>query len=167
MTKKKEESVFFVKPLALHQAEKILRDLKYHFDEVQCSAPVTLPYSFWLNFHENEVLPYKEINANYLANKQVVLGIVRGEDAEERLFNLCGTTFRPKDCSRNSIRYRYRFEPEKIKINGVDFYINAIHRSLPGDAAREILLVRPYISRTLVRSANVNISNKQQNEREI
>ena len=164
---KKEESVFFIKPPALHHADKILRELKYHFDEVQWSAPIALSHSFWLNFHKDEVSPYKEINADYLAGKQVILGIVKGKDAEKRLFNLCGTAFRPKDCSRNSIRYRYPFEPEKIKVDGIDFYINAIHRSLPGDATREVRLVRPYISRSLVRSPNVNISKKQRDEREI
>lgn len=53
-----EESVFFIKPPALEQAEKIINELKKQFT-VAFSDPIALPADFWLTFHENEISPYK------------------------------------------------------------------------------------------------------------
>ncbi len=144
-----EESVFFIKPPALEQAEKIINELKKQFT-VAFSDPIALPADFWLTFHENEISPYKEANASYLADKKIILGIVKGENAKIKLFELCGKTFNPEACSSDSLRYRYRFEPSLIQVDGVAFYVNAIHRSMPEDAQREVNLVRPFIKPRLI-----------------
>lgn len=154
-----ETTLFFIKPPAINRTTSIIKDLKKHFNILSLTA-IQLPKSFWLDFHHNDPMPYRELNAIYLDKQLIVMGIIEGINAKQELLNLCGHTYISSQCHPNSLRHKHRDLEKHIKINGFDFYINAIHRAMPEDADKEVSLYLKKVSRKIIKKNAIEINLK-------
>lgn len=55
-----------------------------------------------------------------------------------KLLNLCGHEYNPSKCNSESLRYRFIKIRVPIFIDGILYYVNAIHRSMPEDAEKRL-----------------------------
>ena len=151
-----ERSLFMIKPDSYIYKEKILQYLRKKNFELQYVKDVILTSDFLEGLYgseENEII--RSMNIKYFSRKLATVGIVAGEDAKERLFELCGTGYIPDKCGKETIRYKYSTLRKPILINGHEFYVNAIHRSLPQDSEREIeLYMNEYVRKKQERENN-------------
>lgn len=140
-----EYSLFMIKPIAYKHKQEILDIIKKEL-KIVSTTDVVLNEEFLNKLYATEKdEEFRNINNQYLANKKVCIGVVRGENAKTRLVEICGKEPVGEDCDKNSIRYIYRTN-QKLNISGRDFYLNAIHKASPEDANYEVAL---YISEIL------------------
>jgi len=146
-----ERSLFIIKPDAYKYKNEILDELRKNNFEMQYIRDVILNKEFLnklYNAEGDEVVNL--MNVEYFVGKTATIGIAAGEDCKSRLFKICGDTYIPDMCDKNSIRYKYSTVRKPILLNGCEFYINAIHRSLPQDAEKEIeLYMNEYIRNSI------------------
>lgn len=145
--KKFERSLFMIKPDSYKYKNEILNELRKNNFELQYVRDVILSKKFLEKLYSNEDDDIVNLlNVEYFLNKTATIGIASGENCKKRLFEVCGETYIPDMCDKNSIRYKYSTIREPISLHGYEFYINAIHRSLPKDAENEIeLYMEEYI----------------------
>lgn len=142
-----EKSLFMIKPDSYKYKEEILNELRNNDFELQYVRDVILCKEFLEQlYHSVDDEMVKLMNIEYFFGKVTTIGIVSGEKAKERLFKVCGEEYAPDMCNKDSIRYKYSTIRKPILLNGREFYINAIHRSLPQDSDKEIeLYMNEYI----------------------
>ena len=149
--KKFEKSLFIIKPDSYKYKNEILNELRNNNFELQYVKDVILSKIFLEELYsskDDEIV--NRMNVEYLSGKEATIGIAAGEECRTRLFKVCGEKYAPDMCDKNSIRYKYSTIRKPILLHGHDFYINAIHRSLPQDADREIeLYIKLYINRDI------------------
>lgn len=152
-----ERSLFMIKPDSHKYKEEILDDLRANNFKLECVNDVILTKRFiekLYGLEEDKFIQY--INIKYLLGKTATIGIALGEDCKKRLFEVCGDTYDPDRCSKDSIRYKYSTVRKPILIYGHKFYINAIHRSSPQDAENEIRL---YMNEYIEKSRGMEFAN--------
>lgn len=146
-----ERSLFMIKPNSYKYKNQIIQELKDNKFELQYIRDVTLSKNFLLKLYsdlDNEFVNL--MNIEYFSGKLATIGIADGINCKERLFQICGESYKPDLCNKKSIRYKYSSIREPIDIHGHEFYINAIHRSLPQDAEKEIeIYMDEYIRNTI------------------
>ncbi|MCI8411233.1 MAG: nucleoside-diphosphate kinase [Clostridia bacterium] len=142
-----ERSLFMIKPDSYKYKNEILNELRDNNFELQYIRDVILSKNFLGKLYsaqDDEIVNL--MNVEYFLGKTATIGIAAGESCKERLFELCGDKYAPDMCDKNSIRYKYSTIRKPILLHGHEFYINAIHRSLPQDAENEIeLYMNEYI----------------------
>lgn len=136
-----ENSLFMIKPDAYKYRNEIIKELLKQFKLVELED-VILTEHFLSELYQSEKTEFRDMNVEYMKNRQATIGIVSGADCKKKLFEVCGTDFRAEKCKANTIRYRFNVCQEPIMINGHEFYINSIHRASPEDADKEIRLYR-------------------------
>lgn len=146
-----ERSLFIIKPDAYKYKNEILDELRNNNFELQYIKDVILNEDFLNKLYSAENDEFTNLmNVEYFSGKTATIGIAAGEDCKVRLFKICGDTYIPDKCDKNSIRYKYSEIREPILLHGCEFYINAIHRSLPQDAEKEIeLYMNEYIRNSM------------------
>lgn len=151
-----ERSLFIIKPDAYKYKNEILDELRKNNFELQYIRDVILNKEFLDKLYsaeDDEVVNL--MNVEYFLGKTATIGIAAGEDCKARLFKICGDTYIPDMCDKNSIRYKYSTVRKPILLNGCEFYINAIHRSLPQDAEKEIEIYMNEYIRNSIREVKI------------
>lgn len=149
-----ERSLFIIKPNSYKYKDQIIQELKDNKFELQYIKDVTLSKNFLSRLYNDLDDKFVNLmNIEYFSGKIATIGIAAGINCKERLFKICGESYKPDLCNKNSIRYKYSSIREPINIHGHEFYINAIHRSLPQDAEREIELYMDEYIRNIVKEA--------------
>lgn len=150
-----ERSLFIIKPNSYKYKNQIIQELKDNEFELQYIRDVTLSKKFLSKLYSDLDDTFVNLmNIEYFSGKMATIGIAAGINCKERLFQICGESYKPDLCNKNSIRYKYSSIREPINIHGHEFYINAIHRSLPQDAEREIELYMDEYIRNIVKEAD-------------
>lgn len=141
-----ERSLFIIKPDSYMYKTEILKELRQHF-ELQYVRDVILNEEFLAQLYDDEADENINLmNVVYFKGKIATIGIAQGENCQKRLFELCGDSYDPNMCHKTTIRYKYSTKKTPIIVNGGTFYLNAIHRSLPEEAEKEIeLYMKTYI----------------------
>ena len=142
-----ERSLFIIKPDAYKYKNEILNELRKNNFELQYIRDVILNKEFLEKLYSAEGDEIVNLmNVEYFLGKTATIGIAAGENCKTRLFKICGDKYIPDMCDKSSIRYKYSTVRKPILLHGHEFYINAIHRSLPQDAENEIeLYMNEYI----------------------
>lgn len=145
-----EKSLFVIKPDSFQYKNEILGELRNSGLELQYVRDVILKKEFLEKLYGNEKDEFiKLMNVAYLSGKKSTIGIVLGRESRNKLVKICGHKYIPDLCDKDTIRYKYSTKREPLDIRGYKFYINAIHRSMPEDAEREIeIYMEEYIRKT-------------------
>ncbi len=72
-----------------------------------------------------------------LIGQPVEAGIVSGENAIDRLIDVCGDKPIPADCQAATIRKKYGLI-KPVRLDGLDYYLNAIHKASRQEAAASV-----------------------------
>ena len=148
-----ERSLFIIKPDAYKYKNEILNELKKNNFELQYIKDVILNKEFLeklYNTEGDELI--NSLNVEYFSGKIATIGVAAGKNCKEKLLEICGDKYIPDMCEKSSIRYKYSTIRKPIVLHGNEFYINAIHRSLPQDAEKEIeLYMNEYIRNNIIK----------------
>lgn len=79
-------------------------------------------------YHDDQNTELIKTIKKYLVGKKVEAGIVVGEQAAERLSDICGNNFRPSDNTVETIRGKFG-KKEPIILDGKEYYLNVIHKA--------------------------------------
>ncbi|MES2087882.1 MAG: nucleoside-diphosphate kinase [Patescibacteria group bacterium] len=146
-----QRSTFFIKPEAERFSKQILGLIEasglriVRRDRFRLTEKVLRTLYHRLTLDEEHRLIWEQTQQQ-LIGQEVVMGIVEGEGAIDRLFFLCGESTVPSKCNSKSIRFYFA---DAIKLQPVScgkyfYWANGIHRAkTPDEVKRDLGLFFP------------------------
>lgn len=139
-----EYSLFMIKPCAYDKKDEIIDIISQKLIILSLSN-IILSEEFLERLYRNEEdNGFKEANIQFLKNGKACIGIVSGENAIQDLINICGDKPLGSKCEKETIRYKFNPEVDKIIVGEQLLFINAIHKSDINDAKDDVDLYYSY-----------------------
>lgn len=138
------KSLFMIKPEGMEYADEIINAIQDNNIRIVEKRKITMTQQLLQKIYKDQSGLFWEANRDYLVDKQCILAIVECENVENRLFTLCGVSFKPEECEKGTIRERYGIRKPLTHSNGKALYLNCIHRSSPENAEYEVGIYYDY-----------------------
>ncbi len=123
----KEEAVFIIKPDGFDRREEIKSEISDWFD-ITYTAIFDFGESLVAKIYPTDIgKPYYKALIEYMSEKPCELGIIKGDSAIDKFFEIAGKYSDPKKCEKNTLRYRYGRGLDITK-SGLTIIKNAVHR---------------------------------------
>ncbi len=123
-----EKTLFIIKPDGWNKREQIKSKIANHFELLETNVLEFYP-ELLAKFYPSDVgQSHYSALMEYMFEAPCELGLIKGESAIARFYELSGRFSNPKYCARNSLRYGYG---RGLDITSSGLYIvkNAIHRA--------------------------------------
>lgn len=123
-----EKALFIIKPDGWNQREHIKIDISNHFELLETRLLQFCPDLLAKLYPSDVGQPHYSALIEYMLETQCELGIIEGESAVLRFYELAGKFSNPKECAKDTLRYKYGKGLDTTK-SGLYIVKNAIHRA--------------------------------------
>lgn len=124
------KSVYIIKPDGVLHREKIRAMIVSAGLNIVASKTVYLdPDALYTLYPDAPLNILIFIMGEEMLNGRCEIGIVEGDNAIERLVELCGEKVNPFECRTGTIRYAFKDHSTETRVNDYTYYRNTIHRS--------------------------------------
>lgn len=134
-----ERSVYIIKPEGMPHRQEIRQMIQAAGLAVIGSTATILPQEVLAKLYPDLQEERGELwiaTLDHLAHSECEVGIVEGENAVQRLSELCGTATSPHDCGLETIRARFGRGIAAVRAGKKLYWKNIIHRSKNLEEAR-------------------------------
>jgi len=135
-----ETTGYIIKPDGMTRREEIREYILKSGLEITESRILLLPKRVINILYSNVPKKILLIKRKYFSS-EVEIGLISGKNAIDNFFLLCGTKTKPSECDPFTIRYLFG-KKKPILINGIQYYLNAIHRPNKKEVAKNIKLIK-------------------------
>ena len=121
------QSIYIIKPEAIPFSEDIHKMIASSGLTISIWKQAIMPYSIIDKIYFDCPKDIIAATKHFMFNDICEIGIVSGDNAIEKLIEVCGTETNPFNCKKGTIRNL--FGVHKLQFyNGTGYYQNAIHR---------------------------------------
>ena len=124
----RETALFIIKPDGYNKREQIKLDISNHFELLQTYLFEFNPELVARLYPADVDQSHYHALLEYMLESTCELGIVRGDSAIKRFYEIAGESSDPKECAENTLRYKYGKGLDTTK-SGLYIVKNAIHRA--------------------------------------
>lgn len=123
-----EKALFIIKPDGWNQREQIKIDISNHFELLETRILQFCPDLLAKLYPSDVGKSHYSALMEYMLETQCELGIIEGDSAVLRFYELAGKLSNPKECVKDTLRYKYG-KGLDTTTNGLYTVKNAIHRA--------------------------------------
>jgi nucleoside diphosphate kinase len=123
-----EKTLFIIKPDGYNKREQIKSDISGYFELAETHLFHFYPELLAKLYPADVKQPHYPALLEYMLENLCELGIIFGESAIRRFYELTGEFSDPKECATNTLRYKYGKGLDTTK-SGLYIVKNAIHRA--------------------------------------